>query len=790
MFDAASTSSGASTSLGAGSDRGSDLSGGPTDPACLGGTHPTYPQVPSLEDGTFRQWGSPPPGAAEDHPVGSVRSEQPGLASLGTDDQPVSSVRPEQPGFALVGTDGELVRGGLPPVVEAEAGVVFSWMIRNQHGLHARPAAQLVAGLRGIDAAVEVSNATSGRGPVSARRLTSVQTLGLRQGDVMAVRITGAEAEAAYQRLVQLAETDFGERDPGKPREPPSNWLPLRQGDTVTPPVGGSALADGGEPATRRDDHPSSTVGQAGTTGSSGRTPSSADPGRDGRQIVIGTARQVVVTPDVSHYVAGDPASEVARLEAAVKTVAQTLRQLDDQSDLGIYSVQLLTLTDEDTLGELRTAITAGMSAVEAVGQHFAAVAAEFEAINDPYLRARAEDQRGLQRMLWRALTGQAVLPALVGGVLILDELDPVTAGSLDPARCQGIITTSGGATGHGAILAQARGFALLTGRADARDIADGTTVALDPVATRLWVAPTPTEMAELTKRQAARRADTVTAAQLAHEPALTRTGTRILVEANVAAVTEAADGLAAGAEGSGLVRTEVLFGTSDHAPAAEEQAATFVRIGRALGGQMITIRTWDPGGDKPLPFLPQDPEANPMLGERGIRAMRRLPELLDTQLTAILLASRETAVRVMFPMITLPEEMAWARERLAAAEARVGARISAGMMVETPAAALRAPDFRELADFISVGTNDLTQYTLAVDRGNPGVAGLAQGGNAPVWDLISLAARAFAGRPVAVCGDLASHPDAVARLIGLGVTELSVRPPLVGVIKQAVRAT
>jgi len=262
------------------------------------------------------------------------------------------------------------------------------------------------------------------------------------------------------------------------------------------------------------------------------------------------------------------------------------------------------------------------------------------------------------------------------------------------------------------------------------------------------------------------------------------------LVEANISSVQEAMDAYKAGADGSGLVRTEVMFGQWDHAPSAEEQAELFIQIGRALDGRPITIRTWDPGGDKPLPAIPQDPEPNPMLGERGIRAMQRLPEVFDAQVTAILLASRQVAVRMMFPMITLPEEMAWGRERVAELQRKIGGEIAVGMMVETPSAAVRAVDYVGLADFISVGTNDLTQYTMAVDRGNPTVAHVAAGENAAVWDLMGMAGKAFAGKPVAVCGDLASHPDAVRHLIALGVTELSVRPPLIGLIKEAVRAT
>ena len=662
-----------------------------------------------------------------------------------TDDDPA--------GQGSVEAEPGLGAGNSGTVPEA---ISFTWTIRNAHGLHARPAAALVAGLRGVDAQVLVSNATSGKGPVSAASLTSIQTLGLRQGDQLSALISGPQADSARARLAELADSDFGERD-----EP-----------AQTPPAAGPNLS---------------------------RHVSEPRPGQTGRQIAIGAARQITIDPDTSAYRPAGPDTESTRLDQAVSAVSELLNGLSapsvppgaapDGPDKAIYTVQQLILTDEGTQTELRRAIAQGASAVEAVRRHFTAAAAELAGLDDPYLRARAEDQRGVMRMLLRSLTGQAITPGAASGILIFDELDPVTAGCLDPERCHGVITVHGGATGHGAIMAQARGFALVTGHGEAAGITDGTAVAIDPVNNQLWIDPDLDLVAELRQRQAQRTAESAEASRLAGKPALTRSGKQILVEANLASLADAVAAQQAGAEGSGLVRTEVLFGACDHCPSAEEQAAVFIQIGQALSGA-ITIRTWDPGGDKPLAFLPQDAEANPMLGERGVRAMRRLPDLFDEQLAAVLLAGRQIPVRVMFPMIALPEEMVWARSRLTAVQARVGGQAPVGMMVETPAAALRAGDFADLADFISIGTNDLTQYTMAVDRGNARVSGIAQGENAAVWDLIGSAGQAFAGRPVAVCGDLASNPRAVPRLIHLGVTELSVRPPLVGTIKQAVRSS
>jgi len=625
--------------------------------------------------------------------------------------------------------------------------LVFSWTIRNPHGLHARPAAALVSGLRGFDATVEVSNASSGKGPVPASSLTLLQTLGLRCGDQMEVRVTGRAAQEALDQLTRLAHEDFGEGQAPPDTTPTSSTAP-------------------------------------GATSSKQAGP---DPTRTGQQIAIGPVHHVRLTPDLSGYRPEDPGTEETRLDQAAAQVTDALHQLRKESPQGIYEVQELMLSD--AIEHVREQVRGGASAVDAIQTWFTTLADQLETIDDPYLRARAEDQRGLRRMMVRALTGQPITAGSLSGILVVKELDPVTAGSVDPDRCLGIITTSGGATGHGAILAQSRGVALVTGCEQANDIADGTTVAIDPVKNQLWISPNPEQIEALTS-ETTRRADAAQqASRLSRDPAVTRKGSRILVEANIASVQDAIDADQAGADGSGLVRTEVLFGTWDRAPSAEEQADVYIQMGKALSGRMVTVRAWDPGGDKPLAFLPQDPEANPMLGERGIRAIQRLPHLLDEQLTGVLLASHEILVRVMFPMIVVPEEMVWVRSRMADLERAVGRQVPVGMMVETPAAALRAQDFTLVADFISFGTNDLTQYTLAADRGNPHVAKVWQGPNTAVWDLIGIAARAFAGKPVGVCGDLASHPDAVGRLIDRGVTELSVRPPLIGTIKEAVRS-
>jgi phosphocarrier protein FPr len=275
----------------------------------------------------------------------------------------------------------------------------------------------------------------------------------------------------------------------------------------------------------------------------------------------------------------------------------------------------------------------------------------------------------------------------------------------------------------------------------------------------------------------------------------VTSDGCRVTVAANVNSVADAEEAVRQGAEGSGLVRTEVLFGQDRTRPSVERQLETFLAIAAALEGRPMTIRTWDVGGDKPLAFLPQPVEANPFLGERGLRMFRRRPDVLGEQLRAICLAARETPTRLMFPMVTTPDEVDWALQQLHAAEqATTGDRpsgLEVGVMIEVPAAALRAGRVAARLDFVSIGTNDLTQYTTAAERGNSAVSGLADGLEPAVLELVESVCRAVPEHAtVAVCGDLASRAEAAPLLTGLGVRELSAVAPRVPDVKAAIRAT
>ena len=343
-------------------------------------------------------------------------------------------------------------------------------------------------------------------------------------------------------------------------------------------------------------------------------------------------------------------------------------------------------------------------------------------------------------------------------------------------------------------MLLRAQGVPTVLGAgAGVLDLADGTPVALDGGTGELVVEPTAGQLAEFRSRAAARAERGRVAIARAAEPAVTRDGLHVEVGANVGAVADAEAAASAGADLAGLVRTEFLFLDRAQPPDVDEQAATYRAVAAALGGRRITLRTLDVGGDKPLPYLPLPAEANPFLGLRGIRLAELHAGLLRDQLRAAVRVAHESPVSLMFPMVSTLDELLSARRELDSVIESEGrgtpAGLRVGIMVEVPAAALKAAAFVAQVDFLSIGTNDLTQYTLAAERGNAAVAHLADPLDPAVLRLVDVVCRAAAGRAlVAVCGEAAADPIAAGLLVGLGVRELSVVPPALPDTKQAVR--
>jgi phosphocarrier protein FPr len=494
---------------------------------------------------------------------------------------------------------------------------------------------------------------------------------------------------------------------------------------------------------------------------------------------------------------------EWRRLREALTAVRGQVHRVRDrtaravgETDAAIFDAHLLLLDDADLLAEVRSRVDAGEAAPQAWSATTGRVAGEFEALADPYLKTRAADVRAVADQMVRVLLGVSVPVDQASGVLVAADLTPAEAAALDRARVAGVLLAAGSATAHSAILLRTRDIPAVVGAgAGVLDIPGGTPIGLDGSTGDVLVAPPEPVLAALRERAAEQASRRRHAAGRASAPAVTRDGVTVAVGANVGSVADARAAADSGADLIGLVRTEFLFLDRDAAPDVDEQEAVWREIAEALGGRRITVRTLDVGGDKPLRYLPGPAEANPFLGVRGIRYALEHPALLADQLLAVVRVARDVPVSLMFPMVATVDELLRARRMLDEAVARAGgprpAGLHVGIMVEVPAAALKAASFAPYVDFFSIGTNDLTQYTLAAERGNAALASLADGLDPGVLRLVDAVCRAAGERiTVAVCGELGGDESATALLTGLGVRELSVAPRTIPTIKEAVRAT
>jgi phosphoenolpyruvate-protein phosphotransferase len=477
---------------------------------------------------------------------------------------------------------------------------------------------------------------------------------------------------------------------------------------------------------------------------------------------------------------------------AAVRRDIERYRALAHQTgpqEARIFDAHLLLLDDEEVIADVKARLASGADAARAWVDALAVVERQWSELPDPYLQARAEDVRAVGAQVVCALAGAVPAAMSAPGVLVTRELTPGQAAELDPDVVQGIVLADGSPSSHAAILARSLGIPAVVGAGpDVLGLAEGTLVALDGDTGELVIDPPAATVAALGRRAAKLAARLRDQRAAAGAPACTADGTRIEIAANLGSRDDALTAAAYGADSAGLVRTEFLFLDREVAPDVEEQVAEYLAIAKAMPGRRVTLRTLDVGGDKPLSYLPMPMEDNPFLGHRGSRLTLDRRELLLAQLTAICEVARQAPVNVMFPMISTVAELRETRRVLdeaAGTDLPEGLRV--GMMVEVPAAALKIATFRPHLDFVSVGTNDLTQYTLAAERGNPAVAALFDALDPGVLSLIGRTCRA-AGVPVAICGEAAADPAAIPLLIGLGVRELSVSPRSVPGVKAQVR--
>jgi phosphoenolpyruvate-protein phosphotransferase len=644
--------------------------------------------------------------------------------------------------------------------------------LANAHGLHARPAKNLAQLAKGFDGEIRVRIVDSGEAAVSLKSLSKLLSLGARRGQVLEFIAEPSIAADALPAILAAVRDGLGEEVEALPQE-----VTAVEVDVVITTV---SEVDAWRPSLVAPADGSLIQAIAAAPG-----------------IAVGPAHiqvpQTFVYPLRSEFFS----VERERLQQALGEVRQDLEGLIQHSQAKAIREILTThqemLNDPGLTDEVGSRLKQGESAEAAWIGVIEAAARQQELLQDALMAERAADLRDIGRRVLAQLCGvETLVEPEQPYILVMEEVGPSDVARLDPARVAGILTARGGATAHSAIVARALGIPALVGAGDAvLLIAPGTLLLLDGQRGRLSVAPDSAALQRATQERDTRDQRLRAAATLRLEPALTRDGHAVEVFANIGDSASTAIAVEQGAEGIGLLRTELIFMAHPQAPDEATQEVEYRRVLDALAGRPLVVRTLDVGGDKPLPYWPIEKEENPFLGVRGIRLTLQRPHIMESQLRALLRAADNRPLRIMFPMVGTVEEWRQARDMtLRLREEIPVADLQLGIMIEVPSAALLAPVLAREVDFFSVGTNDLTQYTLAIDRGHPTLSGQADGLHPAVLQLIDITVRAAHanGKWVGVCGELAADPLAVPILVGLGVDELSVGARSVGEVKACVR--
>ncbi len=496
----------------------------------------------------------------------------------------------------------------------------------------------------------------------------------------------------------------------------------------------------------------------------------------------------------------GERPAEQSRFDAAVAAAEGELEKLAAANE--IFAAHLELAADPMLMDNVAEKLAEGMTAADAVHAASGELAALFAQIDDEYLRARADDVRDVCRRILRQLVPSEADPFAAipdGSILAADELAPSDTARIDFSCVRGVVTRRGSATSHLAILARNRNLPAVVGLGDDFDrLDDGTIVVLDGPAGELLIAPDEHTAAEYRRRMEEAEARSAAADAYASQPVMTRDGRALAVLANAGSVDEVERAIRSGADGIGLFRSEFLYmQRQDGFPDEQVQTAAYARAAELCGGRPLVIRTLDIGGDKSLPYYRFPEEENPFLGWRAIRVSLELRDMFRTQLRAILRASARGGVRVMFPMIVSLAELRDAlalleecKEELRRQEVPFDDRIPVGVMIETPAAVFMADELAAEVDFFSIGTNDLTQYVMAVDRGNRRIAAMYDTLHPAVVRAMRLTVDAAHrhGCEVGICGEFAGCAAHAELLVGLGFDELSVAPPSVPAVKERIR--
>lgn len=637
-----------------------------------------------------------------------------------------------------------------------------SVVLANEHGLHARPATALAALTKHIDGEIKV--AVDAGEYVSAKSLTRLLSLGAIKGQTLKfIAEPDTEAALMLDKVIEAVRSGLGE--------------------SVSPVVSHDADQASDVSTLNNSIGIKTGVRHKAINASQG--------------LAVGGAH--IIKPVHYHYpmTAQFPEAEMAKLQeaiAAVKADLQVVIKTAKNPQIAeIFAAHLALLDDDEMLMGVKEGLQEGLSAPAAWHAMIEELASAQAALANQLLAERAQDLKDIGQKVLSKLVGETqAAPPDAPYVLIKEDLLPSDVANLDPTSVAGIITAVGGASSHSAIIARALGIPALVGAGQSvLEIENGTSVLLDGGAGWFVVEPSDEMIAECREIQAARREMMRKAALVAKEPAITTDGHRVEVAANLGNVADTANAVASGAEGVGLLRTELVFMSHTQIPDIKTQVADYAQVFEALEGKPLVVRVLDIGGDKALPYLPMAAEENPFLGLRGIRLLLAKPELLRAQLTALIVASEGRDLRIMFPMIGRIEEFFAAKAILDEVLVQYPHdKLQVGIMLEVPSAAVMAHQFAKEVDFFSIGTNDLTQYVLAIDRGHPVISKDADGLHPSILQLIHQAVTAAhrEGKWVGVCGELAADPDAVPLLVGLGVDELSMSAKSIAMTKAMIR--
>jgi phosphoenolpyruvate-protein phosphotransferase/dihydroxyacetone kinase phosphotransfer subunit len=672
--------------------------------------------------------------------------------------------------------------------VESEApSLSVEVVVPNPVGLHARPASLFVQTASKFKSKIIIQNLAHNRPQVDAKSMMEVASAGTaRQGEKICITAKGDDANEALSTLKELVESGFGEMEEAS-SEKRQTKLKTEEAKPKEEEIEQS------EPATIQVENVSELLGIP------------ASPGYALSPAYLFSP----VSSRIEKKKIDNVQEEIERVEKAIRKAISQIEEIrkkvaetGDEKVAQIFDFHKMILEDNNLLSEIKDGISKEQINAEAVVEKvFDEWHSKFEKLDDPYMKLRALDIKDVATRLIGILTGnERVSISLITEpvILIAEDLSPSDTALLDREKVKGIATAFGGATSHTAILAKMWGIPAVVGLGkQILDILSNTVVALDGTSGKIFVNPTSEKRLELEKRQ--KEFETVEKEALSHtlEPAVTKDGKQVEVVANIGDVESAVDAVKFGAEGVGLLRTEVLYLERQSPPEEEVQFNFYKKIGETMGKRPLVIRTLDIGGDKPLPYLKIPKESNPFLGLRAIRLCLEQPQIFLTQVKAILRAGVGFNFKIMLPMISSIDEILQLKELIEKAKEELSnkgvsyvSNPEVGIMVEIPSAAILADKIIEHVDFFSIGSNDLTQYTLAVDRGNKSVSGFYQPFSPSLFRLFKMVIDAAhsLGKWTGLCGELAGQRGAVPGLLGLGLDEFSMSPRSIPSIKALIR--